>query len=167
MIQSSYILYSILPSQRSTYSETGQVGTSYPRSRIFRPWSRYITTLILIWRRNWMTILQDWSLMNLSYSTSLHICMPVFLYPMEHYIFRGFLTKRKKKKRKLSKYYVQNNIYIYVYCIYTSTSILRGKTLTREQVQATWYTYQNNATYVNFKIHWAKAVHYGSISPGC
>lgn len=85
-----------------------------------------------------MTILQDWSLMNLSYSTSLHICMPVFLYPMEHYIFRGFLTKRKKKKRKLSKYYVQEYIYIcilYIYInFYTSRENINKRTSTSHVV---------------------------------
>lgn len=64
-----------------------------------------------------MTILQDWSLMNLSYSTSLHICMPVFLYPMEHYIFRGFLTKRKKRKGN-SASTMYKIIYIYMYIVY-------------------------------------------------
>lgn len=77
------------------------------------------------------------------------------------------LSYKTEEKEKETQQVLCTRIYIYVYCIYTSTSILRGKTLTREQVQATWYTYQNNATYVNFKIHWAKAVHYGTISPGC
>lgn len=64
-----------------------------------------------------MTILQDWSLMNLSYSTSLHICMPVF-FILWNTIFSGAFLQNGRKRKGNSASTMYKNIYMYIVYIH-------------------------------------------------